>query len=138
MTSLAHSLASRIASHIRSEGLRSGDRLTERKLAEQFRVSRSPVRAAMKRLEEAGVLVAGERSGYQVVDVEAAARIFGRANMYLFTASTTFQQARFATAQAAEDIYGRCSREWTTIHMAWDTVGVGGKWGRCPAPPRGF
>lgn len=75
MTSLAHSLASRIASHIRSEGLRSGDRLTERKLAEQFRVSRSPVRAAMKRLEEAGVLVAGERSGYQVVDVEAAARI---------------------------------------------------------------
>jgi DNA-binding GntR family transcriptional regulator len=75
MTTLATNLASRIATHIRSEGLRSGDRLTERKLAEQFRVSRSPVRAAMKQLQEAGVLVAGERSGYQVVDVEAAARI---------------------------------------------------------------
>lgn len=75
MTSLAANLASQIATHIRSEGLRSGDRLTERKLAEQFRVSRSPVRAAMKQLEEAGVLVAGERSGYQVIDVEAAGRI---------------------------------------------------------------
>ncbi len=75
MTSLADSLANQIATHIRSEGLRSGDRLTERKLAEQFRVSRSPVRAAMKQLEEAGVLVAGERSGYQVVDVDAAVRI---------------------------------------------------------------
>lgn len=75
MTSLASNLASQIATHIRQEGLRSGDRLTERKLAEQFRVSRSPVRAAMKQLEDAGVLVAGERSGYQVVDAEAAARI---------------------------------------------------------------
>ena len=75
MTTLATNLANRIATHIRSEGLRSGDRLTERRLAEQFRVSRSPVRAAMKQLEEAGVLMVGERSGYQVVDVEAAARI---------------------------------------------------------------
>jgi DNA-binding transcriptional MocR family regulator len=73
--SLATSLASQIATHIRSEGLRAGDRLTERRLAEQFRVSRSPVRAAMKQRQEAGVLVAGERSGYQVVDVAAAARI---------------------------------------------------------------
>ena len=75
MTSLASNLASQIATHIRQEGLRSGDRLTERKLAEQFRVSRSPVRAAMKQLEDAGVLTAGERSGYQIVDPEAAARI---------------------------------------------------------------
>ncbi len=75
MTTLTANLASQIATHIRSEGLRSGDRLTERKLAERFRVSRSPVRAAMKQLQEAGVLVADERSGYQVVDVEAAGRI---------------------------------------------------------------
>lgn len=75
MTTLATNLVSQIATHIREGGLRRGDRLTERKLAEQFRVSRSPVRAAMKQLEEAGVLVAGERSGYQVVDVAAAERI---------------------------------------------------------------
>lgn len=75
MTNLATSLVSQIATHIRSEGLRSGDRLTERKLAEQFRVSRSPVRSAMKQLQEAGVLAVDERSGYWVADVEAAARI---------------------------------------------------------------
>lgn len=75
MTSLANNLMSQIALHIRSEGLGRGDRLTERKLAEQFRVSRSPIRAAMKQLEVAGVLEASERSGYQVRDIEAAARL---------------------------------------------------------------
>lgn len=72
MTSLAENLASQIVAHIRAEGLARGDRLTERRLAERFRVSRSPVRAAMKRLEAAGVLEASERSGYQIVDAKAA------------------------------------------------------------------
>lgn len=72
MTNLANTLVSQIAAHIRSDGLRPGDRLTERKLAEQFRVSRSPVRLALKQLEEAGVLVSGDRSGYRLVDVAAA------------------------------------------------------------------
>lgn len=75
VTSLATNLMSQIALHIRSEGVGRGDRLTERKLAEQFRVSRSPIRAAMKQLEAAGVLEASERSGYHVLDVEAAARL---------------------------------------------------------------
>ena len=74
MTSLAHTLASRIAARISADGLQPGDRLTERKLAEQFRVSRSPVRVALKQLEEAGVLVAGDRSGYRLVDAQAAGR----------------------------------------------------------------
>lgn len=75
MTNLAAKLVSQIASHIRREGLQRGDRLTERKLAEQLRVSRSPVRAAMKQLEKAGVVEASERSGYQIIDAEEAARI---------------------------------------------------------------
>ncbi|HWL55078.1 MAG TPA: GntR family transcriptional regulator [Paracoccus sp. (in: a-proteobacteria)] len=72
MTNLANTLVSQIASHIRADGLQPGDRLTERKLAEQFRVSRSPVRVALKQLEEAGVLTSGDRSGYRVVDIAAA------------------------------------------------------------------
>lgn len=75
MTSLATNLMNQIALHIRSEGLGRGDRLTERKLAEQFRVSRSPIRAAMKQLKAAGVLETSERSGYQVLDAAAAARL---------------------------------------------------------------
>ncbi|MDF3606685.1 GntR family transcriptional regulator [Paracoccus sp. DMF-8] len=72
MTTLANSLASQIAAHISADGLKPGDRLTERKLAEQFRVSRSPVRVALKQLEEAGVLISGDRSGYRLVDTAAA------------------------------------------------------------------
>lgn len=72
MTNLANTLVSQIAAHISADGLQPGDRLTERKLAEQFRVSRSPVRVALKQLEEAGVLVSGDRSGYRLVDVAAA------------------------------------------------------------------
>ena len=72
MTSLATTIASQIAAHIAADGLQAGDRLTERKLAEQFRVSRSPVRVALKQLEDAGVLVAGDRSGYRLVDADAA------------------------------------------------------------------
>jgi DNA-binding GntR family transcriptional regulator len=75
MTPLATTLTAQIAAHIRSEGLQTGDRLTERKLAEQFRVSRSPVRVAMKQLEEAGVLVAGDGSGYRVANIDAAASL---------------------------------------------------------------
>lgn len=75
MTPLATTLTAQIAAHIRSEGLQTGDRLTERKLAEQFRVSRSPVRVAMKQLEEAGVLVAGDGNGYRVANVDAAASL---------------------------------------------------------------
>lgn len=75
MTNLVKSLAGQIAAHIRSGGLQEGERLTERKLADQFRVSRSPVRAALKQLEEAGILTSGERSGYRLAD-PAAARNF--------------------------------------------------------------
>ena len=42
MTNLANTLVSQIAAHISADGLRPGDRLTERKPAEQFRVSRWP------------------------------------------------------------------------------------------------
>ncbi|MDO5630259.1 MAG: GntR family transcriptional regulator [Paracoccus sp. (in: a-proteobacteria)] len=78
MTSLADTLVTKIAVYIRAENLRRGDRLTERRLAEQFRVSRSPVRAAMKQLETAGVLEASERSGYQIIDPDAARALSDR------------------------------------------------------------
>lgn len=75
MTNLAANLMTQIAAQIRSEGLGPGDRLTERRLAEQFRVSRSPIRTAMKRLATAGVLEAGDRGGYRVRDPDAAGRM---------------------------------------------------------------
>jgi Zn-dependent metalloprotease len=61
-----------------------------------------------------------------------------RAGVALLPSSATFQVARFATAQAAENLYGRCSAEWQNVHMAWDAVGVAGAWSPCVKPPSGF
>lgn len=72
------------------------------------------------------------------IGFEKAQRIFYLANSQLLIASSTFQQARFATAQAAETLYGRCSREWQAVHMAWDTVAAPGTWTLCLTPPGGF
>jgi len=74
-TPLIVSLADQIVAHIRTDKLSEGDRLVERKLAEQLRVSRSPVRNAMKLLHEAGVLKQGEGGGYMIADVGAAEKL---------------------------------------------------------------
>jgi DNA-binding GntR family transcriptional regulator len=48
---LATQLARQIADYIRTSGLKVGDRLPERRLAEHFRVSRPPVKSALDLLE---------------------------------------------------------------------------------------
>jgi DNA-binding GntR family transcriptional regulator len=69
-TPLITQLANRIVEHMRSEGLGEGERLTERKLAELFRVSRSPVRGALRLLEEAGIVRPTERGGFVIAKPE--------------------------------------------------------------------
>lgn len=71
-TPLIANLADQIVAHIRTDRLAEGERLIERKLAEQFRVSRSPVRNAMKLLHDIGVLKQSEGGGYIIADVRAA------------------------------------------------------------------
>jgi DNA-binding GntR family transcriptional regulator len=70
-TPLALSLAKRTVEQLRANGLESGDRVTERSLAEQFRVSRSPIRSALQLLAQAGVLTPGDR-GYEIADLSSA------------------------------------------------------------------
>lgn len=69
---------------------------------------------------------------------EKAVRILYHANLTLYTSTTDFQSARYATARAAENLYGRCSTEWANVHRAWDAVGVTGDWSLCVTPPGGF
>ncbi len=59
---------------------------------------------------------------------EKAGRIFYKANTDLFTASTTFEQAKTYTLQAAEALYGAGSAEALAVNEAWKAVGV-------PPPP---
>ncbi len=72
------------------------------------------------------------------IGIEKAQQIFYLANTTLFTSSTEFENARYATARAAENLYGRCSTEWATTMRAWDLVGVPGTWSPCTRPPGRF
>jgi len=79
------------------------------------------------------------------IGIEKAQNIFylantgkNKAGVALLPSSATFQVARFAFAQAAQNLYGRCSREWQNVHMAFDAVGVTGGWTPCVLPPGGF
>ncbi|MCB4767280.1 GntR family transcriptional regulator [Ancylobacter sp. Lp-2] len=72
-TPLTQQLAAQIADHIRAERLGEGERLAERRLGELFRVSRSPVRAALKLLEQSGIVRPGEGGGFVIAQPDAEA-----------------------------------------------------------------
>lgn len=59
-------LARQILQHMRDAGLSIGDALTERTLAKQFGVSRSPVRNALKLLTDQRLVKFDSATGYQV------------------------------------------------------------------------
>ena len=63
-SSLAAQLASQILDHIRSNGLARGQHLPSQALADTFRVSRAPVNAAFKFLENMGVVRSEANRGY--------------------------------------------------------------------------
>jgi DNA-binding GntR family transcriptional regulator len=61
---LAEQLAGQIVEHVQTERLERGARLTERHLASLLNVSRSPVRGALKLLEERGLVRRDSDGGY--------------------------------------------------------------------------
>lgn len=65
-TPLTRRTAARIVEHIAAGGLAVGTRLVERALADQLKVSRSPVRHALRLLADDGVVAPAERGGYTV------------------------------------------------------------------------
>lgn len=67
-TDLQLEVAAQIAESVRRRGLQHGERVTERTLATELGVSRSPVRAALRLLVQSGVMRReGERGGYVIV-----------------------------------------------------------------------
>ncbi|HEX8434934.1 MAG TPA: M4 family metallopeptidase [Archangium sp.] len=63
------------------------------------------------------------------IGIEKAARIFYKANVDLMTPSTTFEQAKIATEQAAQQL-GYDAATIASVSNAWKAVGVG-----VPVPP---
>ena len=75
----ANEIYSKISARIRNFDLHPGERLTEARISEQFGVSRTPVREALRLLNEGGLVVASEDSrGYVVrsLDLAAVAKIY--------------------------------------------------------------
>lgn len=66
-TPLARQIAARIVDYIRDEQAEPGARLVERTLADHLRVSRSPVRSALRLLQDDGIVAAADRGGYTVL-----------------------------------------------------------------------
>jgi DNA-binding GntR family transcriptional regulator len=64
-------LAHRIVEYIRTEQLPPGTRLPGRKLAERFRVSRSPIERALRLLERHRVVLPSDSGGYAVCSAAA-------------------------------------------------------------------
>lgn len=69
---ISDSLIVQFKHYISTEQLEAGARLTERALAERFRVSRSPVRETLKRLAAEGVIEEHADGGYIVSSAGAA------------------------------------------------------------------
>ncbi|MFJ9558428.1 GntR family transcriptional regulator [Streptomyces fuscichromogenes] len=66
VTPLTRQTAARIVEHLSAGSLPAGARLVERNLAELLKVSRSPVRQALRLLADEGVVVPAERGGFTV------------------------------------------------------------------------
>lgn len=62
--SLAPQIMSQILEHVRAEGLQRGHHLPAQGLADAFRVSRAPVVAALRRLEEIGIVRSEANRGF--------------------------------------------------------------------------
>lgn len=68
-TPLVNQIAAQIVEYIRENSFEAGTRLVERRLADELRVSRSPVRGALKLLELEGVVGPADRGGFVVLAV---------------------------------------------------------------------
>lgn len=66
------------------------------------------------------------------ITINKAMKIWYRANTNYFTRYTTYAQARTATLNAAKDLYGQSSNEYTQVDNAWKAVGVGSGGGTTP------
>lgn len=93
---ISDSLLVHIKHYIGAEHLQAGARLTERALAERFRVSRSPVREALKRLADEGIIEGHADGGYVV---SSAGTALGHESTELPAPPDPIEQTYFAIAE---------------------------------------
>ena len=62
--------------------------------------------------------------GISVANIERMEKIFYRAFAFFLGPTSQFHDARVATLQAAADLYGASSNDYTQLERAWTAVGV--------------
>lgn len=71
LRTLPEQIAEQLAREIVEQGLKPGERLKELELCEQFRVSRAPIREALRLLESRGLVQIAARRGVRVTQLSA-------------------------------------------------------------------
>lgn len=108
--SLSAEVATRLEEEILHGARKPGDRLDERQLAEQYGVSRTPVREALQRLAASGLVVSRGKQGLQVAKLAVAD--------LLDAFSVVAELEALAAAQAARRITPAQKEELLKAHAA--------------------
>ncbi len=109
--SLADRVYHEIKDLILSGELRGGDRIPEESLAEQFGVSRTPIREAVRRLDEFGLVRLKPRSYAEVIDLseaEADQVALVREQLEGLSVRLLAEKATRADVQAISEIAEKC------------------------------
>ncbi len=115
--SLSANVVHRLEVEILKGQRRPGDRLDERQLAEQFGVSRTPVREALQRLAASGLVVSRGRQGLQVAQLSLAD--------LLDAFSVAAELEALASAQAARRIRSEQRSRLEAAHEACSAAAKG-------------
>ncbi|WP_188052344.1 GntR family transcriptional regulator [Aureimonas fodinaquatilis] len=108
--SLSAEVATRLEEEILHAKRKPGDRLDERQLAEQYGVSRTPVREALQRLAASGLVVSRGKQGLQVAKLAVAD--------LLDAFSVVAELEALAASQAARRITPAQKEEMIKCHLA--------------------
>lgn len=76
---LADQVYDQIMQAIRTGAISSEDRIVQEKLAEEFEISRTPIREALFRMEQEGILRVSQRGGFVIrqIDEEEISELYG-------------------------------------------------------------
>lgn len=102
--SLSAEVATRLEEEILHGKKKPGDRLDERQLAEQYGVSRTPVREALQRLAASGLVVSRGKQGLQVAKLAVADLLDAFSVVAELEALAAAQAARRITPAQKEDM----------------------------------
>ncbi len=130
---LADQVYDQIMQAIRDGTISADDRIVQEKLAEEFEISRTPIREALFRMEQEGILTVAGRGGFRIRRLEkdeiaelygARASIEGFAARLLAEADDPKTYARLRTQIAkAEDVKDQSAQAYfkanMTIHRAF-------------------